>query len=223
MRGGVMAVKKRSTKFYLIMAFFVSALIFASGLGIGLVVDEFKSTAISSNLADMSNSLQDAEIELLLFNYFGSNVSCNYLMLKTAELSDESTNLGNKLNLFEESNQVNSGSYIPLKEDYMRVLVKNWLTIENIKTSCNADYTTILYFYNQECGLCDNQAFILSYFKELYTDDLMVFAIDAGLNMSLINLLRYNYGVYEYPSLVINGKFYSGYQNATVINEILTK
>lgn len=217
-----MVSKKRSIKFYLIMAFFVSAVIFTSGIGIGLVIDEFKNQAISNSITDMSESLVDAELELLMYDYLGGNVSCNYLMLKSAQLSVESADLGDKLSIIEGSNQINSNSYITLKEDYMRVLIRNWLTVENIKKSCNANYTTILYFYNnKECELCEEQAFILQYFKEIYEHDIMIFALDAGLNMSIIDLLRYNYEVYEYPTLVINGETFTGYQNASSFNKII--
>ena len=217
-----MAEKKHSTNFYFITAFFVSSVIFISGIGIGMIINELKSSSISSSIEEMSSSLADAEIELLLMDYLGSNLSCDYLMLKSSDLSIQSAELGNKLDLFEESNQVNLESYIPLKEDYMRVLIKNWLTLENIKKSCNANYSTILYFYNNEgCASCENQAFVLQYYKNLMQNDVMIFAIDSSLNMGIIELLRYNYDIHEYPSLVINGEPYPGYQNMTVLGGLL--
>ncbi len=222
MRGGVMVKKKRSTSFYFIMAFFVSSVIFMSGIGLGFVLDNMKSDIISSSIEDMRSSLQDAEIELLIMDYLGGNLSCDYLTLKSSELSSVSSELGEELSFFEHSNQINPSTYTPLKEEYTRVLIKNWITLEEIKSSCNINYSTILYFYNNlDCEQCDSQAFILQYYKNLLHDNVMIFAIDAGLNISSVDLLRYNYGVFEYPSLVINGELHSGYQEASVLNNIL--
>jgi hypothetical protein len=219
---GVMAVKKRSTTFYFLMAFFVSSIIFISGIGIGLVIDQLKSESITDNIISLQNSLQDAETELLLMDYLGGNLSCNYLMLKSSDLSEQSSELGTQLDLFEQSNQINSEAYTPLKEEYTRVLINNWLTLESIKSSCSANYTTILYFYdNDECEFCENQAYVLQYYKNVYENNLMIFALDAGINMSIVELLKYNYGVYEYPSLVINGVLYSGYQDFNELGELL--
>lgn len=217
-----MVEKKHSVNYYLITSFFISGIVFIAGIGLGIAIDELKSNSIDDSIEDMSESIQDAELELLVMDYMGSNISCDYLMLKSAELEVEASELGSKLDVFEESNQINTESYIPLKKDYIRVLVKNWITLENIKKSCNASYKTLLYFYNNEnCPLCSNQATVLQYYKNLLEGDLMIFAIDAGLNMSVVELLRYNYNIHEYPSLVINGVSYSGYQNLTRMGNLL--
>ncbi|MBN1923234.1 MAG: hypothetical protein JW791_00560 [Nanoarchaeota archaeon] len=217
-----MAKKKHSTNFYLIMAFFVSAVIFASGIGIGLFIDNLKGESISASLSDMRLSLQDAEIELLVMDYLGGSLSCDYLTMKSTELGEQSTNLGTQLDVFEQSNQINPDFYVPLKQEYTRVLIKNWITLEEIKKSCNSNYSTILYFYNNiDCQLCDNQAYVLEYFKSLLGDKVLIFALDAGLNAGVVDLLRYNFNVEEYPSLVINGELYSGYQDTNVLTQIL--
>ena len=218
-----MVQKKHSTNFYLIMAFFVASVLFISGIGIGLVIDQFKTESLDTSISGLQSSIQDAEIELLLMDYLGGNLSCNYLNIKSAELVQESADLGARLDTFEQSNQINADAYVPLKQEYTRVLIKNWLTLENIKLSCNSDYNTILYFYNNiDCEECDTQAYVLQYLKNTFGNNVMIFAIDAGLNMGIVDMLIYNYDIEEYPSLIINGALYSGYQDVALLNELLT-
>lgn len=217
-----MVKKKMSTKAYMIIALFLSTIVFVSGISIGILIDEFKSSSITSNIEELHNSIVDAEIELLLLDYFGGNLSCNYLIAKSEELSKQSSELGSRLISFEQSNQIIPEVYTPLKEDYTRVLIKNWIMLENIKNSCNANYSTILYFYNNDiCDLCEEQAYVLNYYKNIFESNVMIFAIDAALDIGTIDMLLSNYEIDEYPSLVVDGVAHQGFQNSTFLGELL--
>ena len=213
---------KRSVKIYMVMAFFLSSLIFFAGVGAGLLVEEMKNNQLISELASVKTSLQDAEIELKLMNYMKENISCDYLLLKSEELSRQADEEGGKLELYESSQPLNSRNYLLLKKDYMRLLVNNWLTMKRIKDSCGANYTTILYFYsNRNCAECDKQGYVLDYFKHKLGNRVMIFSLDSSLNLSFIDMLRYNYGIKSYPSLVINGRVFNRFVNSTELAGLL--
>jgi len=217
-----MVKAKHNTNFYFIMAFFLSLILFVSGISIGFLLDNLKAQDINSNLQEIEESLKEAETELLLMDYFEGNFSCDYLMFKSADLGERAQTIGENVVLFEASNQVNLETYISLKKEYMRILLNNWLTLENIKESCNANYSTILYFYNNnECPDCENQGYVLSYYKNLMKENLMIFSLDAGLNMSSIDLLKYNYNITTYPALVVDGEVYEGFLDSTSLGQIL--
>ncbi len=217
-----MASKKRSTKFYLLVSFIASIIVFSAGIGLGLVLDSLKSASIGSSIDELRDSITDAELELLLMDYFGGNMSCNYLVLKSEELSEQSTDLGSRLDLFEQSDQIDTNAYLPLKKEYTRVLIKNWLTLENIKSSCTMNYSTILYFYNNNnCSACVNQAYVLNYYKNLLKNNVMIFAIDSNLNISIVRMLVSAYNTQEYPSLVVNGQLFSGYQDSEFLGSLI--
>ncbi|VVB75265.1 Uncharacterised protein [Candidatus Tiddalikarchaeum anstoanum] len=217
-----MVQSKRPVSFYLFIAFIASFIVFSSGVGIGLFIDELKSASVSSSITDLQNSIVDAELELLMFDYFGGNVSCNYLILKSEELGEQSSKLGERLDIFERSNQINEEGYLTLKEDYTRVLIKDWLTLEDIKKSCEANYSTILYFYsNTRCFQCENQAYVLNYYKNMLKSNVLIFAIDSDMNISIVKMLVYNYGINTYPSLVVDGVLNTGYQNITILGKTL--
>lgn len=217
-----MAKHKRPISFYLIAAFLASTVVFAAGIGLGLLIDEIKSASLSSSISSLQNSIVDAELEMLLFDYFKGNISCNYLITKSEELSGKSTDLGQRLYFFEQSEKVSDNTYSALKEDYMRVIVKNWLTLEDIKSLCPANYSTILYFYsNTNCSECENQGYVLDYYKSLLLSDVLIFAIDGDMNMSVVKMLLYNYQIDSFPALVVNGVLYEGYQGTDALNPLL--
>ncbi len=218
-----MVDKKRPAVFYIIFALIFSGSIFVSGLGLGIFINDLKSQTLSSSIEKASNNIKDTELELLLFDVMRTNLSCDYLVSKSYELGSQAGELGDKVEVFEDYNDINSKDYISLKKDYMRVLIKNWITLEQIKKICPSDYNIVLYFYHnvEECPGCMQQGTILSYYKNLMDEQLMIFSLDSSLNMSIIKALEINYDINKYPSLVINGVVYEEMVNSSKIGEIL--
>jgi len=219
-----MVRKKKPSIFYITFALIFSAAIFFSGIGIGLLINSLKADTLSANIQNTADEIKDTEIELLLFNVMKGNLSCEYLVSKSYDLGEQAASLGERLEIFENFNDINSENYVNLKKDYMRVLMKNWLTLEEIKKVCPSNYTILLYFYNspESCSDCRSQGFILSYYKNLLGQDLMVFSFDSSLNMSIVNSLETIYGVKIYPSIVVNNKVYGGFINSSHLGEIIS-
>jgi hypothetical protein len=61
---------------------------------------------------------------------------------------------------------------------------------------------------------------MLSTIKELYGVNVLVYSIDSTLGLDSVNILRYSYNITQFPSLVINGKTYSGYVSFSDIKEV---
>ena len=116
-------------------------------------------------------------------------------------------------------------NYFRQKKDYMRVLIENWLTMEKIKSSCDSTYDIILYFYHDEefCPDCLTQGHVLSYYKRLLGEEVMIFSFDSSLNMSIINALEKAYSIKEYPSIVVNGKTVNGFSSKDEVEVLLSQ
>ncbi|NOR85201.1 DUF2703 domain-containing protein, partial [archaeon] len=68
------------------------------------------------------------------------------------------------------------------------------------------DTISILYFHTQDCPLCNDQGYILSQIKKIFKDQLLVFPMDVSLNEPAIEVLRKQYKIHTYPTIIINGK-----------------
>ena len=70
---------------------------------------------------------------------------------------------------------------------------------------------SILYFFSREfCKICPNQGVILSYFKEIFDEDILIFPIDADLKEDepIISLLESVYDIVAYPTIIIDETAY---------------
>jgi hypothetical protein len=218
-----MARKKRPSMYYIIFALVFASTIFFSGFGLGIFVNNLKAESLSASMLEASNNIKDTELELLLFNVMQGELSCDYLITKSYELGEQAGELGERVEVFEDFNDINSQDYNNLKKEYMRVLIKDWLVLEQIKQVCPSSYNIILYFYKdlEDCPDCLSQGMILSYYKNIMGQEVMVFGLDSSLDMSIINALETNYDINVYPSIIVNGQVHNGLVNTSVLGEIL--
>ncbi len=217
-----MVKPNHSFSYYLALSLFISTVLFIAGIAIGLSIDSMKEKSIEAGINSIERSIYTTEIELMAMDFFGNNVSCPYLNFMATDLADRNSELGKKVEAYEASNKVTYNDYQDIKKQYTLSLIKNWLIIERIRSHCNSNYTTILYFYsNKDCDRCENQGYILTYFKSLLEDRLMVFAIDGDIDLNVVKMLKYNYNITTYPSLVINGEVYSGFMDKNNLTSIL--
>lgn len=218
-----MARPKNSFKFYLISAFFLSAMVFLSGLSIGFLANEFKQKNIAGDLDSMRQNLESAELELLLMDFLKDELGCDYFRQKSGEISMQAHELGLKVISYESNNGFLDDEYYSIKKRYVNLLAKNWLAVEKSKGICDLNYSTILYFYvnKEDCDNCAEQAAVLSGIKSIYNDDALIYAIDSSLDLESANILEAAYGIDSYPSIVINGQAYNGLIAFSQIREIL--
>jgi hypothetical protein len=160
--------------------------------------------------------------ELSLFA-LNKNISCNMLTQALEKVIDEAGKLGDKVSLYETTEKIKDESFYELKKDYTLTLIRYWFYVEEIKKNCDkGNLVTVLYFYsNQDCFDCLSQGTILTYMKQKYPQNLMVFALDYDLDLSIISSLKRVYGVQKVPSLVINGEKYEGLATLEKLNDVL--
>ena len=144
-------------------------------------------------------------------------------MIQTAsKLGEEAGGMAYDVETYENSQKLDSSSFYELKKKYTNTLIRNWLTIEKIKKTCDGQYTTILYFYsNKDCEFCEEQGIVLSYFKEKLEDDIMILAFDTDLGVDAVSALKESFEITAYPGVVINGEKYQEFKDKAEITEIL--
>lgn len=205
-----------------IRAAVLTTIVFTIGLIIGLWLGQEKVSSLETDLTNLKGNIDDAELQFLLLDTLKGNTSCTYLLTQANSLGEESGKLAAEVEKYENAQKIDDAAFRTLKSSYTTVLIKDWLTLEKIKKTCNGTYATVLYFYsNKDCDKCQDQAIVLSYLKEKLKENLMTFAIDGNIGIPVIDSLKGAYGVTAYPTLVINGEIYRGYINLTETTNVL--
>jgi hypothetical protein len=217
-----MVKPKNSFRFYAIIAFFLTFIVFFSGFSIGFLINDFKQKDLNADLTLIKDSVEKNQVEIALMNYLNDNISCDYMKLRVSSINEKVYDLGIKVGNYEDNNGVLNEDYYNLKKSYINSLINNWINVNNAKDLCKLNYSTILYFYSlkETCPECEKQTVVLSAIKELYGINALIYSIDSTLELDTVNILRYSYNVTQYPSLVINGKTYSGFVSFSDIKEM---
>lgn len=206
----------------IISAFVISGLIFAAGIFVGYGINNEKLTALESNLDSINSDVQSFQSQFLFLDMFGENASCPMLESTLNRISGSSYELGNKLAAFGADGEIrDETTYTAKKIEYSSMLTTYWLLAEKLKKTCNTGFSTVLYFYSGPCPSCEDQAFVLTYMKNKYGDNVLVFAIDADLNEPSVNTLKKYYNITSYPSLVVNGNLHEGFVSQQQLEDTL--
>ena len=217
-----MVKKKISTGFYLI-TLMITAIIFISGIYFGSFLNKMKVSELQNMVSDLEEKRTEQELNLLLANYL-PNRSCDIMNYEAEEMIPQINELARKVTFYEETKKFEEKDYEETKRNYMINLIKYWLYLENLKTNCDLNITTLIYFYsNKNCELCEDQGIILDYMKNKHKNDLMIFALDTDVNLNSIKMIMRSYNITKLPSIVIDGQLYQGFVDKETMENIFNQ
>jgi hypothetical protein len=214
--------RKRFDAGIFISAAIISTLLFASGLFIGYSINNEKLTSIDDNIRRVTRDIQNFQIEFLFLDVLGENATCPLLAETLSGINKDSYEIGNKLESYGSESEIQDyNDYVNTKREYSRLLIGYWLLANKLKKTCRMEVDTIVYFYSKDCFKCDDQSFVLTYFKRMLNEKILIFTLDADLDEPSVQVIKKNYNITEYPSLVINGGVYTGYQSKADLERTL--
>ncbi len=207
-------MKRKISKGKYLLAIILTFIIFILGLAMGMLFDELR-----LQWAEKENKAQEADYLSLQFQYLYLTTlkdrkdSCSVLQ---TSMEKGINDLSKSLELFveyKEQTKINKEEYELVGRRYLLDNLKYWLFAKKAKEECNLDVVTILYFYSEaNCRVCPNQGVVLTYFKKIFGDKLLIFPIDVDYekNEPAISILKNQYKIIEYPTLIIEDKKYEG-------------
>jgi len=204
-----MARKKQLNSRIIISAVIISALLFLSGIYVGYSINREKLSSIETKISEITSDIQNFQLEFLFLEVLGENATCPLLTDTLSGINKESYDIGTRLTSYGGEGEIQDyDEYMRTKREYSRLLIGYWLLANKLKTSCRMDADTIVYFFSKECGKCDDQGFILTYFKKELGENLLVFALDGDLDEPSIQVMKRYYKIESYPTLIVNGESY---------------
>lgn len=210
----MMKIKRNFSKTRIFIAFVITLLIFTLGLTLGLLLDTQR-----IQWSERESKQQKADYESLQWQYLfltsteDKEETC--LLLKAA-FDKSVTDLGESLDRvqsYRKQSQINDEDYILIERAYIIDNLKYWILARQYKQECGGEYTIVLYFFSEKnCPICPDQGVILTHYKKIYEEKLLVFPINIDLEKqeSSVNILINRYNITELPSIVVGNKKYPG-------------
>lgn len=206
-----MVIRKVSKKRH-IFAASLAIIIFLIGLSLGSVINKTRVSFLETSSKEEKLDLESLQVQyLFLTSVLENEKNC---LAATKTLDEGIYTLGmlsDKLDKYTKDQAIiDEKEFIPLKREYTLAQLRYWIFAEKIKSVCDYDTVTILYFYsNLGCEKCRTQSVILSHLKAIFKDKLLNFAFDYDLiNEPMISIIRESYSITTTPTLIINGKKY---------------
>jgi len=190
-------------------AFVLSAMVFCVGIYVGYLIDQANQQEISREVGDISKKVESAQL-LMLLEGNGSS-SCPVYESQLDSINVDVERVGYKLSYMEDEKHVYD---VPLKKDYFVLEAQSYLLSKRMKEGCGDNSTLLIYFYsNANCTSCRQQGYdILRAREEMAGRGVAVkiFSFDGDLGSPVADALKSQFNVTAYPSIVINGRLYSG-------------
>ena len=220
---------KRSSypKRYLLSAF-ITLLIFFLGISLGIIIDNMRVSYVENLNAQQEINFEDLQLQSSYINTLksenSSDVCSAYQAVIERAVGDLSDSLA-EVEDYSQNNRINKEDYDRIQKKYILDNIRYWFLVKTAKKQCRLNTTTILYFYDSKCTICPNQGVILSYFKKIYGNNLLVFPInmDYGKDLSIVKAIKNQFNVTSYPSIIVNGVTYKGVVSKEELAGILKK
>ncbi|MBW2976310.1 DsbA family protein [Candidatus Woesearchaeota archaeon] len=220
-----MAVKRKISKDKYLLAFILTSMIFVLGLTLGMLFDNLR-----IKWAETETKEKEVDYLSLQFQYLylttlkDKNASCSVLYTAMEKsIGDLSDSLQTFIN-YKDETRVNKEEYEIVGRKYILDNLKYWLLAKRTKEECDLDVVNILYFYSESnCPICPNQGVILTYFKKIFGDKLLIFPIDVDYetNEPIITILKKQYKITAYPTIIIGDKKYEGVISNNELKKII--
>lgn len=195
-------------------AFALTCLIFISGILIG--------TNISQNkIEDINTIKQELELELTQLDL--ESLLIETVCIDPLPLVDRINDLETRLNYLETQYEKNDPRIIELKKPYALLEIRHYIRMKKMNEFCNQTYSLILFFYSNANELraeSEKQGFVLNYIRSKY-DNIKVYSFDSDLDMMIIKDLKTIYNVTAIPTIVVDGKTYSGFLDKPEVESLI--
>ncbi len=199
-----------------VIVLFITTTIFIGGLWVSNYFNDKKINQLKSIESTISLDLMSSETQFDLLQ----EVSCKDIT--NTVLSSELNSLADKISFSESNMGSNNDTVVTLKKNYSLLEIKDYLLMKAITERCGQKSVFILYFYkNDNCEECTKQGYVLTSLHNKYPN-LRVYSFDYDLDLSAIKTMISIYKVpNDLPSIVINGKVYSGLKTTEDIEKLI--
>lgn len=208
---------------YLVMAFLVTIIIMGGILYLGDGLSEHKVNSLRDDVKQIEVEQQSHLLGLQLAESVEGQ-KCEAMTRWVESSVPEIQNLRKEVATYESSSKVDNTDYELVKKRYMNLVMQNLIEVRQMEERCGDERVNVVYIYTKnDCGRCDDQGTVLTYYRRNYDDKVLVHPLDTDLDMKSIEFMEDFYNVTEYPTLIVEGEVYEGFQDRDKLGNILER
>lgn len=203
-------IRSGKMKDVFLIAGLLTAIIFIIGLAIGTWLDNMRVEEINQRLTQIEADWNDARIQSLYYQTMhNDSKSCDAAISANFDFNERIYQEGVQIDRAETVNRF-APSVVMEKKRYVLLLLQFWLNGVNLRKICNANYSTILYFYSNfdESFRVQQSVQSAALVDLIHSCGRKVLAIPLPIDMDIttINIIKSQYNITVVPSLLINEK-----------------
>jgi len=206
---------------YLVLAFFITVLLLTSILYLGSGLSDHKVNSLRDDVKQIEVEQRSHSLGLQLAESVEGQ-RCEAMRRWVESSVPEIQNLRQEVATYESSSKVENTDYELVKKRYMNLVIQNLIEVRQMEEKCGEDRVNVVYMYTKnDCGRCDDQGTVLTYYRRNYDEQVLVHPLDTDLKMKSIEFMEDFYNIEQYPALIIEGEVYEGFQDREKLGEIL--
>jgi hypothetical protein len=184
----------------------LTILVFVIGFFVGVFFDNLRLEEIKGRITEIDNLWNDARLLQSYIQKF-SNITphCEFLLDENLKLGDKIYAEGLRIERYEETNRF--APFFDLeKKRYALLDLQFWINSIDLKKLCNADYSTVIYFYSQYSETAEQgfQDKVLLDLKQKCGPQIIYITFPADMEISTIEIIKNIYNIEKIPSILIN-------------------
>ncbi len=215
--------ERKISKDKYIIAGVLTFLIFSLGLALGIVLEDHRYNLVEDVNSEQEVNYLSLQLQQLYLNSFKDSNNCPVLSTALRKAVVDLDKTLSEVIAFEEDQSTSSLRKEMVQRRYILDNLRYWLLAKESKQKCNLDIVPIVYFYTTDCPSCPNQGTILSYFKNLFGEKVLVFPINLDLREkeSMVDVVVSLFSIEKTPTLIINDQKYEGVIPQEQLQEII--
>jgi hypothetical protein len=208
-----------------LVALAITSLIFIVGLLLGWQLGYTADSQMKTDFEQMRS--ESYMLEVLSLMRTRGEASCPVLEKEFSDLTTRTTEYGQKLDYMEKKMGKFDQNVMSLKSDYALMQARNYLLLKGLDESCGTKHVIIIYFYTNEgySPSTDQGIALADALGDLpeIRDRTAIYHFDSNVDNPVVSAFKEEYVVKTLPAMIINGKKYEGYMDASKCKGILTE
>ena len=216
-------VREKINKFRYLLALFITALVFVSGVFLTFLLDNQRADFMSEESRIQNLNFDSLQMQYLFLDKVQGEGNCEAASATLDKNIVELDKMRERLERYNEETYTGTKEEFKLlRREYTLAELRYWIFVSRAKEICPMDTVTLLYFYGAQCDSCGAQGTILTHLKSKFENKLLIFALDADfVDEAMIDILKASYEIKVTPTLVIEDKKYEGLQTEEQILNVI--
>jgi len=199
----------------------LTVIIFVMGVLAGLVIEGERVDYMQGQDETQKVNFDSIQLQYLYLSSLQSNKSCQVLSNAINKYIKETDEIRVRVERYSEKSNIKSDEFSLIKREYVISQINYWLLASKTKELCGGDYVTVLYFYDKDEADSRNQGFILDYFKKMFKDQILIFALDSKFDEEpMVQILKESYAVTDEPTIIVEEEKFEGFQSTETLRSL---